>query len=168
MDIILLIIFFGIAGLILVGLPLRIAYSLWNKGRYTKYIVLPCLIGYTYMWYTAFYPTDSFYIDHLETFTGVAFGEDAEVIKKYAGFPDPHGDYPACALVIASPEILKRLSELHPAGYTEINSSESSISCIEPRQGNFEKVYYKESIGEIIYWGFNAKTREVFFDYSSY
>src|SRR4051812_45207401 len=121
MDILILIILSLIAGLILFGLPIFIGYKLWRKGRYTKYLVTAMLLGYAYMWYRAFYPEDSFYIEHLERFTGVSFQNGANFKTKYAGFPDIHGDYPACAYLTAPTTSIDKLISSSHAGYAEID-----------------------------------------------
>jgi hypothetical protein len=111
----------------------------------------------------------TFFAAHLEQFTGVEFEEGINVIEKAAGYPDLHGDYPACAVMKLSEKNFARLaSEKIINGYEEIEPNKASGLCLESVHMELEHLYYKEAPGEIIYWGYNSKTLEVYFDYYSH
>ena len=153
---------------ILFLLPVLIGYKLWRKGKYTKYIVVVLLAGYAYMWFRAFYPEDAFFADHLERFTGVEFEEGMDVVEKSAGYPDIHGDYPACAVIKLSEKNIARLTSAKVDGYKEIEPSRASGVCLKSVDLKLEHLYFKDSPGELIYWGYNSKSFEAYFDYYSY
>lgn len=48
-----------------------------------------------YSVYTAFYPTESFYKDEFENYTGINFPPSAQILTKESCYPDMHGDYSA-------------------------------------------------------------------------
>jgi hypothetical protein len=168
MDIALFIFILFLIVLVIFILPILVGYKLWNKGKYTKYFVGAALAGYFYMWFHAYYPNDAFFIAHLEQFTGVKFEQGINVMEKSAGYPDMHGDYPACAVMKLTDANIAKLKSVNVDNYEEINPNKVPVSCLESNSLQLERLFYKEAPGELIYWGYNLKTREVYFDYYSH
>ncbi len=92
-------IFFLIITIILVVLTYLVFRWLTKKGY--KKIGLAFLATVTiwtvYSFYTAFYPTDSFYEDEFEFNTGLDLPTTGDILTKDASYPDLHGDYSATA-----------------------------------------------------------------------
>lgn len=71
----------------------------WVKAAWIFPILL---LAYGYIWYDALYPSDRFYKDEFVEITNTPLPASAKVIHKSASYPDQHGDYSSCAVIIVS------------------------------------------------------------------
>src|SRR5690349_14967546 len=77
------------------GISLFILWDL-EREKLNKKLRLLALVPFLivgFLIYTALYPLDQFYEEELEEVTGVEFPNDAEILSKWASYPDFHGDY---------------------------------------------------------------------------
>lgn len=85
-------------------IPVGLAYLVfrWLRLRGYKIIGIVIMVAVTiwsvYSSYTAFYPTDGFYEDEFEIYTGLDFPASGNILTKDASYPDLHGDYSATAI----------------------------------------------------------------------
>jgi len=98
-----MILIFALIFLIII-IPVGLTYLVyrWLTKKGYKIIGLTILatisIWSIYSFYTAFYPTDSFYEDEFKNNTGLDFPKSGDFLTKDASYPDIHGDYSATAL----------------------------------------------------------------------
>jgi hypothetical protein len=111
---------------------------------------------------------DDFFIAHLERFTQLTFDHDVKIIAKSAGYPDLHGDYPACAIMQISEKDMASLTSLRLKGYDEVEVDRAYGPCLKAINSPLKRLFYKQAPGELIYVGYNAEKFEVFFDYYSH
>jgi hypothetical protein len=72
----------------------------WLKLRKLKISIgLFTILIASYLTYTAFYPSDSFFEDEFESNTNIQFPKSGEVLVKGASYPDIHGDYSSSAII---------------------------------------------------------------------
>lgn len=119
MEEIKLILLFFLAITLSVGLPTLISILgfrwLKRKGDKKAAFAIPVLVfGIPFYFIcTAFYPSNSFYVQDFESNAGLSFPPSASIIKKDATYPDIHGDYTSRAIIELSASdyisILQRL-----------------------------------------------------------
>jgi len=95
-----IIIILGIILVIIIGL-IYLIFRWLNKIGQTKiglWFLALIFFGLTYLIYIALNPTDGFYKDEFENYTGLEFPESGKILIKNATYPDQHGDYSAHAV----------------------------------------------------------------------
>jgi len=91
-----LILYIGL-GLLAIVLPLAILIGIliliYKKFPYGKHVALVLGTGVLYGIVTAIWPTDSFYLDELQSNSNLKLLGKYKVLSKNSSFPDIHGDY---------------------------------------------------------------------------
>ncbi|NOY51051.1 MAG: hypothetical protein GXO88_10890 [Chlorobi bacterium] len=101
--------------------------SIWLTDKKIKLILTAMIILFSaYQTYTAFYPTDSFYIDEFANNTNIEFPSNAKILVKGASYPDIHGDYSASAIFKTDE---KNIRILIKSIDTNINFKKDTIPC---------------------------------------
>ncbi len=97
-------------GLSLIAIPYYLLYLLhkWLTSKGYRNVGPVLIISFSifliYSIYTAFYPTDSFYLSEFKDVTLREAPRSAMIIKKDASYPDFHGDYCSASLIALSNE----------------------------------------------------------------
>ncbi|MEJ7560072.1 MAG: hypothetical protein WKF66_17290 [Pedobacter sp.] len=95
-----IIIILAIILVIIIGL-IYLIFRWLNKIEQTEiglWLFTLIFFGLTYLIYTVLNPTDRFYKDEFENYTGLQFPESGKILMKNATYPDQHGDYSAHAV----------------------------------------------------------------------
>lgn len=98
---------FGIFVLIMISIPIGIAYLIYrflSRKGYKKsglLVLFSTIALMVYLGYTSIYPEDSFYKDEFEYNAGIDFPKSGKIIWKEADYPDIHGDYEASMIFTA-------------------------------------------------------------------
>ena len=103
------IVFFSIQGIVFIHKHLGDKWrALWIVHAVLLIIILLPI-------YWAVYPRDRFYIDEFNTRAGYQLPDEVKVIKKYASYPDFHGDYYSQAIIVLEkPDYEELVSRLVP------------------------------------------------------
>jgi hypothetical protein len=100
MDLVLIL---GFLALFLLAFTLLIVLYKWlmKKGYRKPALLFPVIIlavvGYGA--YVSLIPRDSFYVEDFEKHTGLKLPDSGKILKKYATYPDLHGEYISVALI---------------------------------------------------------------------
>ncbi|NTS44038.1 hypothetical protein HRG84_24375 [Flavisolibacter sp. BT320] len=65
-----------------------------------------------YKTYRAFYPSDDFYVREFNENTGVELPSGVSILAKTATFPDIHGSYTACAVILLPQHDFLKIKDL--------------------------------------------------------
>jgi hypothetical protein len=155
------------------GVALFLGYLIWRIGVIGRISVV--IIGglFILLVYSAFFPFDDFYKEEFVYVTGTPFPASGRIVKKYATYPDFHGDYMSCALIQVSEidyQNLKSILQQRDAkpesgspGICEANDawnvmvSDYQLSIIQRQEG-----------GESKEWGVLKDNRMVYISYFRY
>jgi hypothetical protein len=104
-----------VLALFLLGFALLIVLYKWLLRRgYRKLALLfpaSIMVVVGYGAYVSLVPSDSFYKEDFEKYSGVPFPASGRIIKKYASYPDLQGEYISVALIKLSSEGYQTLKE---------------------------------------------------------
>jgi hypothetical protein len=85
-------------------------YIQWNINKNVKWIfVALAVVISTFETYSAFNPSNSFYLGEFERVTARKAPSSAIVLKKASSYPDMHGDYGSAALIRLSNQDYNKL-----------------------------------------------------------
>jgi hypothetical protein len=114
---------------IIIGL-IYLIFRFLNKIGQTKIglwvfaLIFFCL---TFLIYTALNPTDGFYKDEFENYTGLNFPNSGEILVKNATYPDQHGDYSAHAVFkVDNEDFLKIAEQIRKSSKFQIDTAKFS------------------------------------------
>jgi hypothetical protein len=108
-----IIIILAIILIVIIGL-IYLIFRWLNKVGQTKIgfrLFTLIFFGMTYLVYTVLNPTDGFYQDEFENYTGLQFPESGIILVKDATYPDQHGDYSAHAVFKVDQKDFLRITE---------------------------------------------------------
>jgi len=71
----------------------------WSR---TAWLFPVLLLAYSYLWYDAFYPSNTFYEKEFIEITRIPWPISARIVNKASTYPDIHGDYSSCASLTVS------------------------------------------------------------------
>jgi hypothetical protein len=110
-----LLIILTVLAIFLLAFTLLIILYKWlvRRGFRKLAIVFPAMIIVVvgYGAYVSLVPPDSFYKEDFEKYSGMKFPASGEIIKKYATYPDLHGEYISVALIHMSSSDYRDLKE---------------------------------------------------------
>ncbi|MDY7395053.1 hypothetical protein UMM65_07355 [Aureibaculum sp. 2210JD6-5] len=150
-----IIIFFLIAIILIVGIPIGISniiYKWIKKKGYDerlRFLALIPILIVGYFIYDATYPSSDFYKTDFKEVTNMEFPESGKIKFKTASFPDHFGDYTSSFLVELEQNDLKILeNQLKNNGFQEKknNTSTGELDYIERKKG--KKEYLKQYLNE--------------------
>jgi hypothetical protein len=104
-----------VLAIFLFAFAMLIVFYKWlvRRGFRKLAIIIPAMIiavvGYGA--YVSLGPPDSFYKEDFEKYSGMKFPSSGEIIKKYATYPDLHGEYISVALIHLSSSDYQELKE---------------------------------------------------------
>ena len=150
-----ILIFFLIAIILIVGIPIGISYLIfkWVKKKgYDKRLRLLAFIPILivgYFIYDAFYPSTEFYKTDFKEVTDMEFPESGIIKYKTASLPDHFGDYTSSFLAEFSKTDLQKIEDkLKSGGFKEKENKMSSneLDYIERKKGrkNYSKEYIRQ------------------------
>ena len=116
---------------------------------------------YCYEWWRGFYPDDDYFKSKFETISGLQLPSSAEVIHKYASYPNILGDFDSCFVVKISSEELGSIlekTELESVNRERGCNSEETYKLVAKgkNQNDYEFMsWYLTEEGHI--WGYYAQ-----------
>lgn len=152
---------------------LYVGYILCRKSRIARWCVITFILFVIFNVYEAIFPFDDFYKCQFVDVTELPFPESGKIVKKYASYPDIHGDYMACAFIQVSEEDYKSLQEILLKKLGQSDKDFSGV-CVddeawEKLNSDFELLTAKENAhNEVREWGLLKGKRMVYIGFHSW
>ncbi len=152
---------------------LFLGYLIWRLGVIGKISIILLGGAFIFLVYVAVFPFDDFYKEEFVNVTVTPFPASGKIVKKYATYPDFHGDYMSCALIQVSESdyqhlktILQQRDAKPASGFPEVcEDNESWNVMISDYQLSVNQVQEGDESKE---WGILKDNRMVYIGYSQW